>query len=177
MKKTARSPGDQSPGKYLFSRIRATVESSRARRRRRPVLAVERGEYLADIIDACYGDIPLYRGEGKARSYERKIESFPAGGFAVYCIDSMHPRCILGMSLPWIIPAANPTPYFPSNSTPLSLFKQDFPFFPFLSCWKMDRRRWSLFKQWKGKTIMNNGGGNSIWNFVFSICESKKQKG
>lgn len=114
---------------------------------------MKRGEYLADIIDACYGDIPIEARE-KGRSYERKIESFPAGGFAVYCIDSMHPRCILGMPLPMNNPQLIQQPIFPVNSIPLlSLNKISLFSFSLL------RDGW-IFKiktKRKGETIVNNG--------------------
>lgn len=47
--------------------------------------ALERGEYLADIIDACYGDIPLYRARekhartsAKSNRFQRAVSQFIA---------------------------------------------------------------------------------------------------
>lgn len=76
---------------------------------RRRVFIVKRGEYLADIIWRMLWWRPYSGGKSMLVRAQNRIVS--SGWLRSLLLDPAHRRCILRMSLLWIIPG-NPTAYF-----------------------------------------------------------------
>lgn len=90
---------------FLWSCYRLKFREARRRR----VFIVKRGEYLADIIWRMLWWRPYSGGKSMLVRAQNRIVS--SGWLRSLLLDPAHRRCILRMSLLWIIPG-NPTAYF-----------------------------------------------------------------